>query len=69
MKALRNALSLMVVVTMLASGVIMPAQAAMIQTQDIAAKQTAELDKARISQFLAQTEIRDHLLRQGVSPG
>lgn len=68
MKALRNALSLMVVVTMLASGVVLPAQAAMIQTQEIAARQTAELDKARISQFLAQGEIRDHLLRQGVSP-
>lgn len=68
MKVFKANLAMLVVVTMLASGVMLPAQAAMIQTQDIAAQTTAAANKDRINQFLAQDNVREQLTKNGYAP-
>lgn len=68
MKKVKSCLSMLVMVTMLASGVMLPAQAAMIQTKDLATQTAASADKDRINQFLAQDNVREQLTKQGYAP-
>jgi hypothetical protein len=49
------------------SSVMIPAQAAMIQTQDLAGQAELLAGKEKISAFLTRQDVQQRLLKQGVS--
>ena len=68
MKQLRKLISVTVSAVFLMTCVMVPAQAAMVTTDKISTQAEIQQTRAKIAQFMARSDVQQHLIDNGVSP-
>ncbi len=68
MSRIRRLVSCLLVVSVTGTFVSMPAQAAIVATDSVAASAAISADRAKIAQALARADVSAELLARGVSP-